>query len=97
MSRSPVTSTRNRLKPAVERTAGHRRGRTHDAARDEVQHRDRLEDVEHDPDVRERRLERVPVELREVPVRGEQQRAGEHEVALHDPAQAEPVALDARR
>ena len=42
----------------------------------------------------ERRLERIPVELVEVPVGGEQQRPGEREVALYDPAQAQPVPSD---
>ena len=65
------------------------------AARDEVDHHHRLEDVEHEPEVPDG-PERVPVELVGVPVRGEQQRPGEDEVAPHDPAQADPVAL-ARR
>ena len=40
--------------------------------------------------------ERIPVELVGVPVRGQQQRPGEDQVAPYDPAQADPVAFTRR-
>ena len=91
-----MTRTRNRLNQTVDRTTGDRCRRRERAPRDEVEHHDGLEDVEDDPDVGERRLERVPEELLSVPVRGEQEDPGEDEVAPHDPAEPQPAALERR-
>ena len=41
-------------------------------------------------------VERVPVELASVPVRGKQESPGEREVAPHDPAKPEPAPLERR-
>ena len=84
------------LEPEVDRATGGRCRRRERAPRDEVDHHDGLEDVEDDPDVGERRLERVPVELLGVPVRGQQEGSREHEVAPHDPAEPQPAPLERR-